>query len=211
MTGPVGDLTERMKALRTRSRGSGDRWLLVAGGVLIPLGVVLIVVGWYGTAQTTLTFEQAPYIVSGGLLGLGCILIGCLLYAVHWLARLARDSAANAARQAAHEERVEQLLMRLAAGGGAPEIAAALVVTRGGSMLHRPDCAATHGQVVLPAGPAAAGYELCGLCRPDPRAAEPPTGPLATAPKNTAANAARPRTARTQTARPSTRHPRARS
>ena len=43
----INGLSDRIGRLRRRaSAGSLDRWLLVAGAVLIPLGIVLIVLGW---------------------------------------------------------------------------------------------------------------------------------------------------------------------
>jgi hypothetical protein len=54
--------------------------LTLAGGFLMPLGLAVIGIGWYGTAHTGYVFEQVPYQVSGGLLGLGLT--------NSWLARL---------------------------------------------------------------------------------------------------------------------------
>lgn len=143
----------------------GDRWLAVAGGVALALGLVAIVLGWYGSAQTTLDFEQTPYLISGGILGLALVVGGGLLYVCAWLTRLVRDNAAAHARAAAHQDRVEQALARLAEqlSGSTDE---GVVVTEGGSMLHRPSCAATAGQEVHLAGPDEVALPLCGLCRP---------------------------------------------
>lgn len=160
-------LQEGVAGLRPRGRQLGDQWLLLAGGVLAPLGFVLIVVGWYGSAQTTLDFEQMPYLISGGLLGLGLVVTGGLLYFSYWLTRLVRDGREADARTAAHQERLEQALAALLAGVQARPATEALVVTAAGTMLHRPGCAATQGQAVSPAGPATAGLPACGLCRPE--------------------------------------------
>lgn len=163
-------LAEEAEGLGRRRAGAarGDRWLAAAGGVGLALGVVLIVLGWYGTAQTTLPFEQVPYLVSGGLLGLALVVAGGLLYVCAWLTRLVRDNQQQHARTAAHQERVEQSLALIAERlTTAPVADGGTVVTAGGTMLHRPTCAATAGQVVRPAGPDDAGLALCGLCRPD--------------------------------------------
>ena len=153
---------------RRAGAGQGDRWLAVAGGVGLALGVVLILLGWYGTAQTTLEFEQVPYLVSGGLLGLALVVAGGLLYVCAWLTRLVRDNQQQQARTAAHQERVEQSLSLIAERlAAAPAADGTPVVTSGGTMLHRPTCAATVGQVVRPAGPEDTGLALCGLCRPE--------------------------------------------
>src|SRR4029077_4070076 len=67
-------LASSMQGLRTRAGGADKaRTLLVLGGVLIPMGIVLILLGWSGVSHTTDTFEQTPYVVSGGLLGLALV------------------------------------------------------------------------------------------------------------------------------------------
>jgi hypothetical protein len=62
--------------------------LTLAGGFLMPLGLAVIGIGWYGTAHTGYVFEQVPYLVSGGLLGLGLTICGALIFFSSWLARL---------------------------------------------------------------------------------------------------------------------------
>src|SRR5437660_736369 len=58
---------------KVRRRGQlivTERWLVVAGGILMPLGLVFTLLGWYGAAHTTRLFEQVPYLISGGIIGL---------------------------------------------------------------------------------------------------------------------------------------------
>ncbi|MGB8651161.1 MAG: hypothetical protein WCD35_10925 [Mycobacteriales bacterium] len=169
------ELSERAGGLRAR-RGRGrtdDRWLLVVGGAALPLGLVLIVLGWYGSAQTPMPFEQTPYLISGGILGLALVVAGGLLYFSYWLTRLVREGREERQHTAAHQERLEQALVTLTErlqGLGAPAAQedAGLVVTVAGTMLHRPDCAATAGQQVRRASADRKGLTLCGLCRPEP-------------------------------------------
>lgn len=160
-------LHDAVVRLRSARRQLPDRSLLIAGGVLLPLGFMLIIIGWYGSAQTTLEFEQTPYLISGGLLGLALVVTGGLLYFSFWLTRLVRDGREEAARTAAHQARLEGLLADIAAGQATKSKAESLVVTSKGSMLHRPGCAAVEGQVVTKAGPAKQGLAVCGLCRPE--------------------------------------------
>jgi hypothetical protein len=63
-------------------------WQVAAGSILIPLGVVLILIAWYGSAHTPYVQQQIPYLVSGSFVGLGCMVLGGLLYWAHWLYRL---------------------------------------------------------------------------------------------------------------------------
>ena len=75
--------------------------LFWAGAILLPLGLVVIVLGWYGAANTPYQYDQLSYLVSGGLLGLGLTFTGGFLYFGAWLARIAADSreSAQAARR----------------------------------------------------------------------------------------------------------------
>jgi hypothetical protein len=70
-----------------------DKLLIVTGGILLPVGIFTIVLGWYGVAHTSYTFEQNSYIVSGGLLGLGLVFTGGFLYFGYWMTRQIRNSA----------------------------------------------------------------------------------------------------------------------
>jgi Tfp pilus assembly protein PilN len=59
-----------------------DRRELAAAGFVI-LGVIVIVAGWIGVSQNNEVYEQMPYLMSGGIGGLACILFGLGLYIVH--------------------------------------------------------------------------------------------------------------------------------
>ncbi|MEJ3747367.1 hypothetical protein WEI85_29285 [Actinomycetes bacterium KLBMP 9797] len=71
-----------------RSEQRFQQILTVVGGFLMPLGLAVIGIGWYGTAHTGYVFEQIPYLVSGGLFGLGLTISGALIFFSSWLARL---------------------------------------------------------------------------------------------------------------------------
>jgi uncharacterized integral membrane protein len=64
--------------------------LTLVGGFLMPLGLIVIGIGWWGTAHTGYVFEQLPYLVSGGLFGLGLTVCGALIFFSAWLVRLAQ-------------------------------------------------------------------------------------------------------------------------
>src|SRR4051794_13798325 len=91
-------LASSMQELRTRAGGTDKaRVLLVMGGVLIPLGIVLILLGWSGVSHTTDTFEQTPYVVSGGLLGLALVVAGGFCYFGYWQTQVVRAVRRDAA------------------------------------------------------------------------------------------------------------------
>ena len=91
------DEPDRLSALAAAVRGKGrgssadrlERALLIAGSVLLPLGALLVLLGWYGAARTPYLFEQIPYLISGGLLGGGLLAAGGLLYVGSWMSKLA--------------------------------------------------------------------------------------------------------------------------
>jgi hypothetical protein len=170
----LSELRGAVSRLRPSRLRWSDSWLLVLGSALLPLGIGLILLGWYGSAQTTLDWEQTPYLISGGLLGLGLLGIGTAMYFSYWMTRMVRTNEDAARRDREHQLRVEQLLTEIAAGQRVAARPAGrgtedLVITPGGTMLHRADCVATRGlEVVKPKS--YAGLELCGICRPNPPA-----------------------------------------
>jgi hypothetical protein len=155
-------LRGRAKVLGTRpSTDRLDRALLVAGCVLVPLGITLILLGWLGTSQTPLVFEQIPYLVSGGLLGLALVVAGGFAYFGYWQSVRVREARDQ------HEELLAEV-RRLtgppsASVGREPE---GLVMTEHGTMVHRPDCPVVRDRTGLRVVTDDAGLELCGICTP---------------------------------------------
>lgn len=82
----------RLRPTHPNGEGAGvdlrNTWQVVAGSILVPLGVVLILFAWYGSAHTPYVQQQIPYLVSGSFAGLGCMVLGGLFYWEHWLYRL---------------------------------------------------------------------------------------------------------------------------
>src|SRR5437588_12641500 len=110
---PIAEREQRLvavlgRARRQAGRVSGEQWLFVAGGALVLAGIVLVIIGWVGTSQTVLVAGQIPYVVSGGLLGLGLIFLGGFLYFGYWLALLFRDGRARGERQEVELARVAE-------------------------------------------------------------------------------------------------------
>jgi hypothetical protein len=110
---PVGAREARLVSVLSRARRRTavvptERWLLALGGGLILAGIVLVVIGWVGTSRSVLVAGQIPYVVSGGLLGLGLIFLGGFLYFGYWLALLFRDGRARGEREEADLARMAQ-------------------------------------------------------------------------------------------------------
>ena len=146
--------------------------LFVAGAVLLPAGLIVIGLGWYGVAHTPYVYNQNAYIVSGGILGLGITFVGGFLYFGSWLARIAAD-------QKEAQRQLSDTLLLLAdavshnnavANGARPaarprDPGAVLVVAGNGTTVHRADCDLVAGREDLrPAGPDAPNLTRCRLC-----------------------------------------------
>ena len=158
----------------TTSRIRGvESILAIVSAVVLPLGLAMILLGWYGAAHSSYLFEQVPYLISGGLLGLGLVMAGGLLYFGSWIAR-------SAAQQQKQGEEVAELLREIRDGmrtgpvtvpsarkaasrnGSSP-----FVATAKGGMLHRPDCAVVAGRDDLRSISASGeGLAPCSLCSP---------------------------------------------
>lgn len=87
---------ERLLRLLERASASsrfnfGERWLFGLGGACVVAGFVVVVIGWAGASRTVLVSGQIPYLLSGGLIGLGLIFVGAFLYFGHWMAVMVRE------------------------------------------------------------------------------------------------------------------------
>ena len=101
---------------RDRRRGRVDvrQIMLVAGATLMGLGFVAIVLGWYGAAHSAYLFQEVPYLISGGLLGVALVAGGGFLFFAAWLVRLIDDNRRAAARVAQTLDRVDRALAAIA-------------------------------------------------------------------------------------------------
>jgi hypothetical protein len=171
-------LATRVRTLRTHAgTGQLDRWLLIIGGVLIPLGVLLIAMGWLGASRTVLVFEQIPYLISGGLLGLGLVFMGGFVYFAYWQTQLVRDTRAERRELVDALQRIERLLAGgafIAANGELPAYdETQLVATENGSMIHRVDCPVVLNRENLRyVDSDEPGLRPCSICEPFAEQAE---------------------------------------
>lgn len=162
-------LADQVGELRTSRLLDNDRWMLVVGGLLLPLGVLLVLLGWWGASHTVFVFEQVPYLLSGGVLGLALVVAGGFVYFGYWLTLLVRENRTGRAELTAVLTRVERLLEEGSAAAprraGTP--AGLLVATKTGTMLHRTDCVAVDGKTGLRSVTAETpGLTPCKLCDP---------------------------------------------
>ena len=152
-----------------------NRWAQFGGrlGILyVAAGFILIFLGWNGAASHNRDFEQIPYIISGGLGGLGLVVLGSALIIAHSLRtdRVELRGSIDDLRAA---------IERGGLGGGtaAPARAGAGSGGSGGTVLastetyHRLTCKVVEGQPDTEAIPVAEatsrGLTPCRVCAPD--------------------------------------------
>jgi hypothetical protein len=142
-------LSAQVHRLRTNASAGGfDRWLLFAGALLMPLGVVLILLAWGDSSRTSLVYEQINYLISGGILGLALVVAGGFTYFAYWQTVRIRESRNQTVALTRAIGRLEALLE----GGAASELTGieatepTYVATANGTIFHRPDCTAVAGR-----------------------------------------------------------------
>jgi hypothetical protein len=172
--------TGRLERLRTsvasvRSRGNRmpvERLLALIGAALVGIGIPLIILGWYGAAHTPYTFEQIPYMISGGLLGLALTILGGLFYFAYWLTRQVHETRRQSDQTEAVYRRIEAMLSSnghgVAVAATSSSVATAeFVTTARGSMFHRPDCVIVKGRSDLQrVSGDEKGLKPCKICDP---------------------------------------------
>jgi hypothetical protein len=182
-------LAEGVRALRT---GGGtlnlsEHTLMVLGGIIAPLGLVIVILGWYGAAHSPFLFQQVPYLISGLGLGLGLVFLGSFFYFAHWITELVKEGRTQSAAMIEAIARLEETVKQQAGAdrlagagegdggvgdGSSPNGAAAeLVATGKGTMAHRPDCVVVAGKPGLRRVSPDDGLVSCKLCEPYAEAA----------------------------------------
>jgi hypothetical protein len=125
------------------------------GWVLAGLGALSLFLGWYGVSGESLTAKQLPYLVSGGLTGIGLVIIAAVFLATD-------DVRRQMHRLDEMERKVDDLYSLLVLDAPSPTDAEpepapqtrrgagtrspGLVALPTGSSYHRPDCALVTGK-----------------------------------------------------------------
>lgn len=151
-------------------RNSWARFGGVVGIVYCVAGFFLIFLGWNGAASYDRVPAQIPYVVSGGIGGLGLVVVGSALIVAQSLRgdRVELRASIDDLRAA-----VDRLGTGAAGAGAAAPVSAAGddgTVLAGPTSYHRPGCRVVEGQrdvVVMSRHEAAAGRTPCRVCRPD--------------------------------------------
>jgi hypothetical protein len=140
---------------------------LVASLVLLAAGVVFVLLGWYGAAHTNVLPEQIPYLISGGLLGLGLIIVAGIFAASAANDRTARELRADIAAALAG---IAHTSPAAANGHGASRDDAVFVLA-GGHSYHVAGCPLLEGKDGVQqrslSQAESGGLAPCKLCGPD--------------------------------------------
>lgn len=154
----------------------------VQGYVVTGLGFLALFIAYLGVSREVLVARQLPYLVSGGLLGVGLVTLGSRLLLIQ---DLRRDSHRLDSLEAGIEELRAVLLSRPDAPDPDPDQTAyrngsrsetsarsggRVFVLSGGATFHRPDCAVVQGKdgvgAVSSATAQRRGLNACPLCQP---------------------------------------------
>ncbi len=115
---PVPRRLKRLAAVVDRSRrGRTDRNLRKImqqlGMLAIGFGFVCIILGWYGAAHSPYCYQEIPYVISGGLLGLALVIGGGVLVRSAWNLRQIEEDRRNALAIVRSVDRLERILRTL--------------------------------------------------------------------------------------------------
>lgn len=133
---------------------------------LMVAGFVLIVLAWNGAASRDFIQGQFPYLISGGIAGLGLILGGLALALIQEMRRV------TGRLEDKIEWMTEILGSRVEKAGGPTAVPEdGTVVIAGRTSFHRPDCHLVEGrddmQAMSPGAAADRGLAPCRICTPE--------------------------------------------
>jgi hypothetical protein len=132
---------------------------------LAAIGFLLIVLAWNGAAELDFVQGQIPFLISGGLAGLGLIGVGLTLALVMELRR-------SNAQVVAKLDQVSELLAGASQASAGPTAVPddGTAVVAGATTYHRASCRLAEGrhdlQVMSPSAAADKGLAPCRICEP---------------------------------------------
>jgi hypothetical protein len=151
-----------------------ERILLVLAGILAPLGLVVVLLGYLGVANSPYVFEQNSYLISGGIFGLALVFLGAFFYFAHWMTQLVKEHRVQSVAMLEAIQRLQDEVTRQgdsrarapgSSNGHGPD-AVVLVATPRGTMAHEPGCVVVAGKTDLRKVDPDDGLTPCKLCEP---------------------------------------------
>jgi hypothetical protein len=115
---PVPTRLRRLGAAIDRARPSRSgrnirKWMEMIGMALIVFGFVCILLGWYGAAHSPYLYQEVPYLISGGLLGVALVIGGGIFVRSAWSMRQVEEDRRNALAIVRSVDRLERILRSL--------------------------------------------------------------------------------------------------
>lgn len=115
---PVPTRLQRLGAAIDRARPSRSgrnirKWMEMIGMALIVFGFVCILLGWYGAAHSPYLYQEVPYLISGGLLGVALVIGGGIFVRSAWSMRQVEEDRRNALAIVRSVDRLERILRSL--------------------------------------------------------------------------------------------------
>jgi hypothetical protein len=105
-------------ARRRRSDRDIRKIMQMLGMVAIIFGFVCILLGWYGASHSPYLYQEIPYLISGGLLGVALVIGGGVLVRCAWSLRQVEENRRNALAIVRSIDRLERILRNLDAVSG---------------------------------------------------------------------------------------------
>jgi hypothetical protein len=136
--------------------------------LLVAVGFVFVYFGWNGAAGKDTIQQQFPYVISGGIVGLGLILAGLTVAIVQTIRRESTTLATKLDELADALGRVGDEVGVAVSPTAVPDHGN--LVMAGRTSYHRPDCRLVEGrsgtQAMSPEAAASRGLAPCRICNP---------------------------------------------
>jgi hypothetical protein len=115
---PVPTRLQRLGAAIDRARPSRSgrnvrKWMETIGMLLVVFGFVCILLGWYGASHSPYLYQEIPYLISGGLLGVALVIGGGVFVRCAWSMRQVEEDRRNALAIVRSVDRLERILRSL--------------------------------------------------------------------------------------------------
>jgi|HubBroStandDraft_1064217.scaffolds.fasta_scaffold29309_2 hypothetical protein len=107
-------LSRLAAAVDSVRRGRTDRTvrkiMQTLGMLAIGFGFACIILGWYGASHSPYLYQEMPYLISGGLLGVALVVGGGILVHSAWSLRQVEEDRRNALAVVRSIDRLERIL-----------------------------------------------------------------------------------------------------
>ncbi len=134
---------------------------------LLVAGFILIGIGWNGAASLDYTQGQIPYLISGGLTGLGLVFFGCSSLLIR---AIKKEQAAQTEVLREQTEILRRVSSVMTFGSNGASQANGKMVIAGASSFHSPTCRLVEGREEMTQIPKTeaedSGLTACRICIP---------------------------------------------